>query len=95
MKLVEGWQKWHKFWSTRLGALGVTVTSIFVADPNAAQTFWNNLPSDVKSLVPPQYMPFIGIGLFVVSMVARFVVQQKLRKDIQGNDGTSTEEASK
>lgn len=86
MKLIDGWQKWHKFWSTRLGIVGATVTTTLVTNPNLANDLWNGLPSEIKSAVPPQYMPLIGIAIFVVSMLAKFVVQDSLRKEISPDD---------
>lgn len=86
MKLIEGWRKWYKFWSTRLGVIGATITTALVANPNLAYDLWNGLPSEIKSTIPPQYMPLIGVAIFVVSMVAKFVVQDSLRKEIAQND---------
>jgi len=86
MKLIEGWKKWHKFWSTRLGVIGTAVTTVLITNPNLANDLWNGLPSEIKSTIPPQYMPLIGIAIFVVSMAAKFIVQDSLRKEIASDD---------
>lgn len=68
---------WYRLWSIRLGLAGTAVTSALVAVPDWTVTLWNTLPYEVRQFVPPQYMPLIGVGLFVLSMVARFVRQNK------------------
>jgi len=79
MKLVENWRTWHKRWSVWLGAFGSTVTSLFLLWPDAAQTAWNMLPPDLRSAIPPKYTPLIGVGIFVLSMLAQLIKQQKLQ----------------
>lgn len=87
MKLIQGWQKWHKFWSTRLGLAGTAIATFLIANPDIANVLWLNLPAEIKSAIPPQYMPLIGVAIFVVSLVAKFVAQPKLQEQIK-NDKT-------
>lgn len=86
MKLIDGWKKWHKFWSTRLGIVGATVTTALITNPNLANDLWTALPSEIKSAIPPQYMPIIGVAIFVVSMVAKFVKQEALHSEVSQDD---------
>lgn len=86
MKLIEGWQKFYKFWSIRLGALGAVIVSVLVAFPDIALNAWVMLPADLKAFIPPNYMPLIGVGIFVLSMLAKFVPQKKLQTEIKNNE---------
>jgi len=86
MKLMDGWQKFYKYWSVRLGALGAAVASVLIAFPDIALNAWAILPDDLKAFIPPNYMPLIGVAIFVLSMVAKFIPQPKLRAEIQNND---------
>lgn len=86
IELIAGWNKWYKFWSTRLGLVGTAIASLLIAYPNLALDLWSALPQEIKALIPPSYMPFIGVIMFVVSLASKFVVQDKLRKEIENND---------
>ncbi len=78
MKLVENWRTWHKRWSVWLGTVGTTITSIMVLAPDAAQTAWNKLPIELHNAIPAKYVTAIGIGIFVLSMLAQLLKQKNL-----------------
>jgi hypothetical protein len=80
MRLIEGWQKAHKFWSVRLGVIGTALTALFLAAPEAALHAWAVMPEDVKSMLPPEVIKFMGIFILGSSFVARIVKQPKLEK---------------
>lgn len=80
IRLIAYWREWWKLWSLRLGALGTAVSGILIASPDAALYVWNLMPSDLKATIPPDYTPFIGVFIFVMSMFARLVKQEKLNK---------------
>ncbi len=81
MKLVDDAKVWWKLWSIRLGALGTALTGLLIASPDAVLFAWNLLPLDLRAAIPAQYVPLIGVFIFVMSMVARLVKQDKLTKD--------------
>ncbi len=80
MKLVEDAKVWWKLWSIRLGALGTALTTLLIASPDAMLFAWNLLPMDLRASIPPQYVPLIGVFIFVMSMAARLIKQEKLTK---------------
>jgi len=80
LELVEDWRKYWRFWSVQLAAVGTVITGIFVAFPDAALSAWAILPHELKSSIPPQYMPLIGVVVFALSIVARLVKQKNLHK---------------
>lgn len=79
-ELIEDWRNWWRFWSVRLAAVGTAITSLLVAFPDAALAAWAILPHELKSSIPPQYMPLIGVVVFALSIVARLVKQKTLNK---------------
>lgn len=86
MKLVEGWRKWYKFWSVQLGILGALIVSTLTANPTLALDLWGMMPQEFKSLIPPNYMPLIGVVIFFFSMVSKFIVQSNLPKKVTTDD---------
>lgn len=80
MKLIDNWKESWRFWSMRLAALGTAIATVLVASPEAAYTTWSVLPQEVKEMLPPEWTPLIGIGIFACSMVARVIKQQKLAR---------------
>lgn len=88
MQLINDWRKSWKFWSIRLGLIGTALTSIFLAAPEAALYAWALLPDDIKSVLPPAFIKFSGIGILALSFIARLVKQTKLEAE---NDGSGEE----
>lgn len=86
MKLVDDAKVWWKLWSIRLGALGTALTGLLIASPEAVLFAWNLLPQDLRAAIPPQYVPFIGVFIMGMSVVARLVKQEKLTKGDHGRD---------
>lgn len=82
ISLVPGWQKFYKFWSVQLGVLGTFLTGLFVTTPEAALFVWNNLPQDLKDTIPPSWTALIGPIIFLLSIVARLITQQKLKAEV-------------
>lgn len=79
MKPIDNWRKWYRLWSIRLGAIGASLTTLLIASPDAVLYAWNLLPMDLRAAIPPQYVPLIGVFIFVMSMVARLVKQESLK----------------
>lgn len=86
MRLIQGWNKWYKFWSVQLGLLGALIVSTLTAYPTLALDLWAMMPQEFKSLIPPSYMPLIGVVIFFFSMVSKFIVQSNLPKKETPNE---------
>lgn len=78
MKLVDHWRLIWRTWSFWLGAVGTALTSLLLASPDLALQVWAMMPDDLKATIPARYTPFIGVGIFALSLVAKFVKQAKL-----------------
>lgn len=95
IKLIDDWRKlaW-KFWSIKLGTIGTTLTSILILWPDSALYLWGAMPEEVKNMLPPEYVPMIGVVIFALSMFARLVKQQKLdntTSEARNDTGEETE----
>lgn len=80
MQLIDNKEDFIKFWSVKLGTAGTAVTGAMVVSPDLALQVWQTLPDAIKAMIPPQYMPLIGVALFVSSIISRAIKQQKLTK---------------
>ncbi len=63
-----------KTWSVWLGTIG----TLLAAFPDIAITTWSFLPPDVKSLLSPSVINFIGPFLMVMAIMSQFVKQRGL-----------------
>lgn len=86
LKPIDNIGEWWKLWSIRFGALGTAITGYLVAFPDAAVHVWMFLPPDVRAMFPPEYVTFIGIFIFGLSLVSRLVKQEKLNRNRNGTD---------
>jgi len=82
IQFVEAAKVWWKLWSIRLGALGSAVVSLLIVFPDKALEMWAMMPEQFKSFIPPEYMPLVGVVIYVLGMVARLVRQRKLDKEL-------------
>lgn len=78
---VAHWRLIFRQWSFWLGVIGAAVTSALLALPELALQAWALMPPDLKSAIPERYMPFIGVGIFVLGLVAKFIKQAKLEAE--------------
>ena len=91
MQLIRDWRKAWRFRSLQLGVIGTALTSLFIAAPDAALYAWALLPDDIKSHLPPGFIKYSGVGILVLSFVARLVRQPKLEVD-NGHDRDGKED---
>src|SRR5687768_4073223 len=81
--LVEHWRLIFRQWSLWLGVIGTAVTSALLASPELALQVWAMMPPDLKAMIPERYTPFIGVGIFAMGLVAKFIRQAKLDAAIE------------
>lgn len=84
-QIVPHWRLIFKQWSFWLGVVGTALTSALLALPDFALQVWLMMPADLKATIPEQYTPFIGVGVFVLALVAKFVRQAKLDAERLGH----------
>ena len=80
VRLIENWKDCWKFWSLQLATLGTVITYVFLTFPDAAIMAWSAMPQEFRNTIPPTHMAYIGLTVFALSIVARVVRQESLRK---------------
>lgn len=78
LKLIDCWQNFWRFWSIRFTALGSLLLGYIAAVPDALSMAWSALPDDAKTFIPPNYLMYISLALFVIGMFSRIIKQEKL-----------------
>lgn len=81
LTLVEETKVWWKLWSIRLGALATAIMAVFIGWPETMLFVWQAMPYEVRMLMPPRYAQFIGLFIYVLAMLARFIKQKKLKQN--------------
>lgn len=74
--LVDNVRDFWRWWSLRFNALGLVILSWVSFDPVGALYVWNLMPVHVRAFLPANFLTFVGLALFGLSMLAR-VVKQK------------------
>lgn len=78
LQLVSHWRLILRQWSFWLGLIGTAVTSALLAVPDLALQLWLMMPPDLKATIPERYTPFIGVGIFALGLIAKFIKQAQL-----------------
>lgn len=80
-RLVPEARAWWKLWSIRLNAAGLALLAWVQLDPVSVLAVWNMMPPAVTRLVPASALTVIGMALFALSMIARFVRQPRVHRN--------------
>lgn len=75
-----------KTWSIWLGTIGTALTAFVQAFPDAAITAWSFLPPDIKGMLPPAVVSFIGPFMMVMALMSQFVKQKKLVSERENHE---------
>jgi Ca2+/Na+ antiporter len=67
-----------KTWSVWLASVGSAITAWVQSFPDDALNAWNALPTDVKSIIPQNYLGMIGAFMVAMAVMAQFVRQNRL-----------------
>lgn len=81
MNLIPEWKSAYKMWSVRLGVLGSSIVGFVTVFPDQAIQAWNVIPPELKTFIPAQYLPMIGVAIYGASLIARVIHQPSLTKD--------------
>lgn len=66
VKLIKDWKKCHKLFSVQLASIGATLSTAYVS-----------MYDKLKDNLPPKYMVALTVAVFIATMLARLVSQQK------------------
>lgn len=67
MKLIPNWRRWYRMASVQAQALSV-----------AALAGWNQLPGEMRAVIPAWAVVAMAVGLLVLCIVARLVHQESV-----------------
>lgn len=79
-RLVPEARAWWKLWSIRFNSAGLFILSLAQFDHIGVLSIWNMMPPAVTRVLPPEFLTWVGMTLFGLGMLARFVKQPKLEK---------------
>ncbi|NIF23487.1 DUF7940 domain-containing protein [Candidatus Pantoea multigeneris] len=66
-------------WSVWLASLGSVLSAWVQSFPSSALDAWNQLPEEVKAILPHNYLGFIGAFMVAMGVIAQFVRQKNLQ----------------
>lgn len=87
-KLIDKWRSFWRFWSLRFTAIGIALLTWVANSPDVVLDAWNNLPQELKQIIPQNYLLYITIAIFLLGAFSRIVKQEKL-SDSKDKDGTN------
>lgn len=73
--LVADANDWWRWWSLRLMALAAFVQALSLSSPDALLLAWNNLPPELRALLPERIGDLVPLGLTIAAIIARHVRQ--------------------
>lgn len=86
MRMIEDWTKrWWRFWSVRVSAIGMILSTWVVIDPMMFLSLLNSMPVHIRGAIPERIMLIISIAIYAGVIFVRLVPQKKLEKT---NDDT-------
>lgn len=81
MEFVSHARILFKAWSVWLSTAGATLMVFLMSAPDTLLSAWNSLPDEIKSLIPPQWLSYIGPVLVMLGVVSQFIRQRKLLEE--------------
>lgn len=73
-------------WSVWLASLGSALSAWVQSFPDAAMRAWQQLPPEVKAIIPQNYLGMIGAFMVAMAVIAQFVRQNSLAEQRQKLD---------
>lgn len=67
-----------KTWSVWLASAGATFSLYLMSAPDTLLAAWASLPDEIKSMLPPEWLAYIGPVLVMLGVVSQFIRQNKL-----------------
>ena len=74
MKIVENWKDiLLKSYSTLANYIAGIITTIYFVLPTIKK-----IPTEIKSIIPIEYLPFVSLALLVISIIGRVIQQRSI-----------------
>lgn len=81
-ELVDEARDWWRLWSVRLNGVGVAILAWVTFDPVGVLSLWHMMPSSLRDIVPPSVFQVVALTLFFLGMLARFIRQPKVTRNV-------------
>ena len=81
IKMIDNKRHFFRFWSVRFGLAGTAMTGVLVGFPDLALQAWSAMPPELSAAIPAKYTPMLGVGFFVLSILARGLKQKYTDED--------------
>lgn len=65
-------------WSVWLGSIGTVLGIYLTSAPDTLITQWNQLPPDLKSMLPTNIAQYISYMLIALGIISQFIRQKRL-----------------
>ena len=79
MKIVENWKDiLLKSYSTIANYIAGIITTIYLVVPTL-----NDIPPEIKSIIPIEYLPFVSLALLVISIIGRVIQQRSISGKVE------------
>lgn len=73
MALIVNWKKHWRSFTVLISVTGIAVTNILACLPN-----WTDVPPEIKTLIPPEHVPYVSTFFFVAAILTRAIQQPSL-----------------
>ena len=91
MKVVENWKDiLLKSYSTLANYVAGIITTIYLVVPTL-----NDIPPEIKSIIPIEYLPFVSLALLVVSILGRVIQQRSISGKVEELTKTTSKKTIK
>lgn len=79
--MMSHWRQWWREWSTWLIGVGSSVVTFAPEVSEAILYAWSIIPLDIKSVFEPEVIRYVGYGITLLAIPAKFVKQKSLDRD--------------
>jgi hypothetical protein len=73
--MVADARDWWRWWSLRFMALAALVQAVSLSSPDALLVAWQNLPPDLRAMLPARIADVVPLLLTIAAIIARHVRQ--------------------
>lgn len=73
MALIPNWKRHWRSFTVLISVTGIAVTNILACLPA-----WAEVPPEIKTLIPPEHVPYVSTFFFIAAILTRTIQQPSL-----------------